>query len=91
MKKYIIKHLLACPGLSSDVVGVALGTIFLDIQPGAGFKTSDFDKKYMAGGATAERLKIVLATSAVSSTNLGSILMFASCVLHRSPVFGRFS
>ena len=30
------------------------------------------------------------ATSAVSWTNLGSILIFASCVVHRSPVFSKF-
>ena len=34
--------------------------------------------------------KIILTTSAASSTNLGSTLMFASCVLHRSPVFSKF-
>ena len=30
-------------------------------------------------------------SSAVSSTNLGSILVFASCVIHRSPVFTKCS
>ena len=30
--------------VSNHVVGVALGTVFPEIQPGAGFKTSDFDK-----------------------------------------------
>ena len=33
--------------------------------------------------------KIIL-TSAVSSTNLGSELIFASCVLHRSFVYSKF-
>ena len=35
-------------------------------------------------------IKSLLTTSTVSLTNLGSILIFASCVLHRSPVFGNF-
>ena len=34
--------------------------------------------------------EITITTSAVSSTNLGSILIFASCVLYRSPVFSKF-
>ena len=32
-------------------------------------------------------LLIILATSAVISTNIASILIFASCVMHLSPVF----
>ena len=32
----------------------------------------------------------ISTTSAVSSTNFGSIVIFASCVLHRSPVFSKF-
>ena len=34
--------------------------------------------------------KIILTTSALSSTNLGSILIFASGVLHRSSVLSKF-
>ena len=34
--------------------------------------------------------RTILTTSAVSSTDLGSILIFASCVLNRSPVFSKF-
>ena len=35
--------------------------------------------------------KIIATTSAVSSTNLGSILIFACCMLlYRSPVFSKF-
>ena len=32
-----------------------------------------------------------LTLSAVSLTNFGSMVIFASCVLHRSPVFSKFS
>ena len=31
-------------GLSTHHLGVARGTVFQDIRPGAGFKTSDFVK-----------------------------------------------
>ena len=31
--------------------------------------------------------KNIVTTSAASSTNLGSTLIFVSCVIHRSPVF----
>ena len=34
--------------------------------------------------------KNILTASAASSTNLGSILIFASCVLYRSPVLSKF-
>ena len=34
--------------------------------------------------------KIILTTSAASSTYVGSILIFATCVLHRSPVTSKF-
>ena len=34
--------------------------------------------------------KIILTTSAVSSTNLGSILIFVRCVLYRSPASSKF-
>ena len=40
--------------------------------------------------ATSELYKVILTTSAVSSTNLGPILIFASCVLYLSPVFSKF-
>ena len=35
-------------------------------------------------------IKNILTTSAASSTNLRSIVIFASCVLHRSLDFGKF-
>ena len=35
--------------------------------------------------------KSILTMSAVSSTNLGSVLIFASCVTHRPSVFSKFS
>ena len=38
-------------------------------------------------GLAVYSLHIVLTTSAVSSTDLGLILIFASCVIHRLPVF----
>ena len=39
-------------------VGMARGTVFQAIRPGAGFKTGDFAKKEMLGGrGTVERLQ----------------------------------
>ena len=40
MKICIVTKILVGKGLSSDgVVGVAMGTVFQEIRPGAGFKT----------------------------------------------------
>ena len=40
----------ASEGLSNDgVVGVARGTVFEEIRPGAGFRTSDFVKETLGG------------------------------------------
>ena len=36
-------------GLSNDDVGVARGTVFQEIRPGAGFKTGDFGKDKLGG------------------------------------------
>ena len=47
--------LCAKKGLSNDDVGVARGTLFREIWPGAGFKTGDFVKEKM-GGLPIERL-----------------------------------
>ena len=49
MKKNILKHFLVCIGLSNDDVGVARGTVFQEIRPGAGFKTGDFVEKSWGG------------------------------------------
>ena len=42
-------HLLVCNGLSNNGVGVARDTVFQEVRPGAGFKTSDFVKKMLGG------------------------------------------
>ena len=44
-----------CKGLSNGNVGVARGTVFRKIRPGASFKTGDFVKEKLGGG-TVERL-----------------------------------
>ena len=41
---------------SNDDVGVARGTAFQELRPGAGFKTGDFVKEKL-GGAIVERLR----------------------------------
>ena len=38
-------HFRVCKGLSNDDVGVARGTVFQEIRPGAGFKTGNFVKE----------------------------------------------
>ena len=45
-----------CRGLSKDDIGVARGTVFKEIWLGVGFKTGDFVKEKLGGGATVERL-----------------------------------
>ena len=42
-------YFLVCEGLSTDGVGVAEGTMFLETRPGAGLKTSDFVKEKLGG------------------------------------------
>ena len=48
MKKSIINS-LACKGLSNDDIGVARGTVFHDIRPGAGLKTGDCVQETLGG------------------------------------------
>ena len=55
MKKIILKQFLVCKGLSGDDVGVARGTVFQKIRPGAGFKTGDFVEEKKLGAATVKR------------------------------------
>ena len=45
MKKISALSFLVYGGLSNDDVGVARGTLFQEIRPGAGFKTGDFVKE----------------------------------------------
>ena len=60
-EKNIFICFLVCKGLllllllvrSNDDVGVARGPVFLEIRPGAGFKTGDFFEEKVAG-ATVE-------------------------------------
>ena len=50
-------HFLVCKGLlliSNDGVGVARGTVFQEIRPGAGFKKPATSAKKTVGGATVE-------------------------------------
>ena len=51
-----VYFLLCIKGLPNDDVGVARGTVFQQIRPGAGFKTGDFVKEEGVEGATVERL-----------------------------------
>ena len=44
MKKTFSTYSRICERLSNDDFGVARGTLFQEIWPGAGFKTGDFDK-----------------------------------------------
>ena len=55
---HISMDFLVCDGISNDDVGVAKGTVFQALRPGAGFKTGDFvEEKF--GGGTEERLKVI--------------------------------
>ena len=47
-------YFLLCKGRSNDDVGIARGTGFQALRPGAGFKTGDFVKNIW--GAAVERL-----------------------------------
>ena len=49
MKKKNILIYLVCKGLLNDDVGVARGTMFQEIRPGAGFKTGDFVEEKLGG------------------------------------------
>ena len=42
-------YVVVCKWLSNDNVGVAWGTVFEEIWPGAGFKTGDFVKNGWGG------------------------------------------
>ena len=53
--KNVFTYFAVCEGRSNDDVGVARGTVFQKLQPGAGFKTGDFIKEKL-GGAIVERL-----------------------------------
>ena len=55
MKKTTFIYSLACKGLSNDDVGVAMGTVFQEIRPGAGSKTGDFVKKRWRGNSRTTR------------------------------------
>ena len=55
MQKNISIYFLVRKGLSNGNIGVARGTVFPEIRPGAGINTSDFGEEKL-GGATAERL-----------------------------------
>ena len=54
------------------------------------FRDVDYKARWSVTYLVTFKNIIILTTSAVSSTNLGSILIFTSCVLHRSPVFNKF-
>ena len=48
IEKSLFVHVFVCKGLSNDDIGVARGTVFQEIGPGAlpaGFKTGDFVKE----------------------------------------------
>ena len=49
MKKNILTYFLVRKGLSTDDVGVARGTVFQEIRPGADFKAGDFVKEKLGG------------------------------------------
>ena len=49
LKKIPSKYVFVCSGRSNDGVGVARGTAFQEIRPGAGFKTSNFVKQTLGG------------------------------------------
>ena len=48
-EKYIFTCFLLSKGLLNDDVGVARGTVFQEIRPGAGFKTSDSVQEKLGG------------------------------------------
>ena len=50
MKSIALFFFLVIKGLSSDSVGVARGTVFLqELQPGAGFVTGEFIERKVEG------------------------------------------
>ena len=63
MTKSISFYFFVCEGRSNDDVGVATGTVFQELRPGAGFKTGDFVKAKL-GGAIVERLLFLEQTIA---------------------------
>ena len=48
-ERNISMYFLVCKGRSNDVVGIATGTGFQALRPGAGFKTGDFVEEKLAG------------------------------------------
>ena len=56
MQKASVTYFLVCRGLSNDGVGVARGTAFQEIRPGAGFKNGNFVKESFGRATTVERL-----------------------------------
>ena len=62
-EKVSSKCILVCKGLSNDGVGVASGTVFQEIRPGAGFKTGYFVNEKCGGGGAVERLHAPQAKS----------------------------
>ena len=49
-KVFPAMYFLVCKGRSNDDVGVARGTVFQALRPGAGFKTGDSSLKKKGGG-----------------------------------------
>ena len=49
MQRTSATYFLGCKGLLDDGVGVAKGTVFQKIRPGAGFKTGDFVEEKLGG------------------------------------------
>ena len=45
----VFKYFLVCRGLSDGDGGVARGTVFQEIRPGARFKTGDLVKENLGG------------------------------------------
>ena len=49
MKSTSSHSFLVCNGLSNNEVGVARGTVYQEIRPGAGFKTGHFVEEKLGG------------------------------------------
>ena len=50
LKKSPSLYFVVWKGHPNDDAGVARGTIFQEVRPGAGFKTGDFVKRKVGGG-----------------------------------------
>ena len=78
-------HFLVCKerkGLSNDDVGVARGTVFQEVRPGAGFKTGGFVEE-MLGGVTAERLCVHQGQDTLEAICLSGLAYFSIMDYHR--------